>query len=242
MNARTLYCCVLLAVVFVMGLNAQPVVKCGSELDMHQSLTSIGRNITCTARFDVIRDTPVNITITLSDSLPGAGLLNEQTIDNLRRLAFSHDTFGLKLVFQYVIDPHVSAGYYRFIGGDTIEIVTPKLPRSLRTCATEARAIDFDKRTLTLYGTLFTYNEVKGPSAIVVERTFEGEMSETKVLENNRPELAEDLERAARYFNRGRFRGSVQAIPDEQFGSFRYLVRFKVVRLYRDQPKRYEAL
>lgn len=234
-------CCLMATCCFVPRIAAQPVLKCGTEFTMHQSLTSVGRNITCTARFDVVRETPTNIAVYPSDSLPGAGLLIEQTIDNLHRIAFAHDTFGLRLVFQYEVDPNVNTRYTRTIGTDTILIVTPKLPLRLRECGTEARAYDRDTKTLTLYGTLFTLEAINESSNILVERTFDGEIGNTTIVENNMPRFEEDLRHAAHFFTLERFRGAVGDLPEEQFKGLRLLVRFKVVRQFAGQPRRYET-
>lgn len=241
MRTGLAFCCLLATCCTIPRLVAQPVLKCGTEFTMHQSLTSVGRNVTCTAQFDVIRETPVNIAVYPSDSLPGAGLLIEQTIDNLHRIAFTRDTFGLRLVFQYVVDPNVNTRYTRTIGADTILIVTPRLPLRLRECGTEARAYDADKRTLTLYGTLFTLEAIKESSSILLERTFDGEIGNTTIVENNMPRFEEDLRHAAHVFTLERFRGAMADLPDEQFKSLRLLVRFKVVRLFAGQPRRYET-
>lgn len=225
---------IALAATAATRLAAQPFqVKCGSELIMHQSLSTLGRNITCVARFDVIRETPCNIEVTPSDSLGGAGLLIDQTIANLHRLAFKRDTFGLRVVFRYIIDPLVSRHYYTFAGSDTIVIVTPAAPPTIRPCHTEGRSIDVAKGTLTLDGTVFT-REAGVPSTISVERIFELADGNTLILENNYPQQEAEIRRAAGYYDLDRFRGAVKGLDEATFARLRYIVRFRVVRLRPD--------
>ena len=222
-------------------LHAQPVVKCGADLVMHQALTTIGRTITCTARFDFIRDTPVNISIIPSDSAGGAGLLIEETMHNLYRIGFRRDTFGVRLVFRYEIDSTVSTHYYRFASADTIVVVTPMLPPKVRACLPDSRAIDLEAGTLTLNGTVFTTGEAKIPSDIRVEMVFDRSQQHELVLANNYPALDADIRIATRYFDRDRFRASVAELDDATFAKLRYIVRFRVVRLI-PGSHRYETI
>ncbi|MBS1913771.1 MAG: hypothetical protein JST22_17420 [Bacteroidetes bacterium] len=225
----------------VAAVHAQPVIKCGADLVMHQSMVYLNPNITCTVTFDVIQETPTNIRIQLSDSTPGSGLLVEQTRTNLSRLTYTRDTFGVRLVFHYMVDDKVSTHYWRMPSPDTVLIVTPSVAPKVRDCYTETRSLDVEKKEVTLEGNVFTYDNATAPARISVERVFDPTGEHTLVMENNYPQLDGDIRMASGMYDLARFQGAIGAADSTALKGYRLFIRFHVIHLHKDSRK-YEVL
>jgi hypothetical protein len=221
-------------------LRAQPILKCGAELGFRQALANMSRRADYVARFDVIRETPVNISITAADGSEPYGVFIDQTMENLSRLGFPRDTFGVRIIFQYRVDSSITSRYVQFLGVDTIRIVIPGIQPLARRCYPETRSVDLPSKILTLEGNVFTYDSVSRDADILVERLFDKNGASTRIVKNNYPELESEIREAAALYDEARFNGALGDQGSSVYGTLRRMIRFHVVRLHHDS-RRYEV-